>query len=969
MHKYQFLKADIEPWLKYSFVKKYGIPTKYVDATLNTNTENILTTVRGKIKNFKLRGNTYQKNTTGKNIVNALDTSSLTNFTKSGEIFTTSALTSSGYIGATTTFTNSYSISSNSTIYVSADLRLVSGSVQIINALSDKTLTRPNGSWVNRPTISSQFQRYCYKFDVTAGDSFTGLFLQIYNSSSAVLEVKNIMFSYSDNYDYEPYSRIIPPEYTTVDYIESSGTQYIDTTYIPKNTTKWEMTAQFTENVPQYNGRYDGTTNPVGQRLDIAIDIPSGADEPVFFLNGGLSNPTNYVADINKHTFVVDMINQIGKIDNNSYPLVTQDFNSQRRVYLFARQANTIEYKCKMKLYNCKFYENNVLKMNFIPCYRNSDNEVGLYDSVNGVFYTNQGTDSFTYGAIASIPNPDYPQDIQVVSGDAKVIVQNKNLCKSKTVSPGTNKYSSVLWIKANLKPSTTYTISFDGTNGNSLYTNENLFNHTSLNITSSRATITVTTKEVISESDTSQYAANNGWIIFKNNAAQSSANVFNNLMIEENSIATSYVEHQEQVYPINLGVENLLNLQDIAKSDAGLNLTVQNGVVNITGTYSSKVSFAIPSNAVLKAGTYTLGTNSNTDNYPIITLRNDSTVIAQTIYDDNGKKTFTLENDATVDNILLYFGGDRNYQVCMPMLEKGTKQNSFSPYGITPIELCKIGDYQDDIRKTTGKNLFDKDNASVGRLAQNGNIATISEYFTSEFIKVEPNTQYTKNSPTADAYHRFVFYSTNDVSGFISISNNNSVTTPSNCQYLRFCGEKSEIDTAQLEEGSQATYWEPYGKKWIKYGAIGKLVLDGSENYELLGGSTIIDNTYLIRLKTKLGLENYSSNYKTTHFIANNASTTTNIIGSYVFDKTIRFRVPSSIATTSEEFKDWIANNNVTIYYKLATPEITEITDSNLISQLDDIEYAMSYKDQTNITIETNINTTFDLSYKTIDS
>ena len=52
------------------------------------------------------------------------------------------------------------------------------------------------------------------------------------------------------------------------------------------------------------------------------------------------------------------------------------------------------------KLFYCKMYENDILIRDFIPCYRNSDNEVGLYDLVNNVFYTNQGTGTFTYGQV-----------------------------------------------------------------------------------------------------------------------------------------------------------------------------------------------------------------------------------------------------------------------------------------------------------------------------------------------------------------------------------------------------------------------------------------------------------------------------------------------------------------------------------------------------------------------------------------
>ena len=57
----------------------------------------------------------------------------------------------------------------------------------------------------------------------------------------------------------------------------------------------------------------------------------------------------------------------------------------------------------------------------------------------------------------------------------------------------------------------------------------------------------------------------------------------------------------------------------------------------------------------------------------------------------------------------------------------------------------------------------------------------------------------------------------------------------------------------------------------------------------------------------------------------------------------------------TADDLKTWLNTHNTEVYYVLATPTNTEITDSNLISQLDAIEYAMSYKDQTNISQENN--------------
>ena len=50
------------------------------------------------------------------------------------------------------------------------------------------------------------------------------------------------------------------------------------------------------------------------------------------------------------------------------------------------------------KIKYCKIWEEDNLIRNLVPCYRKSDNKLGLYDIVNGKFYTNQGTGEFTAG-------------------------------------------------------------------------------------------------------------------------------------------------------------------------------------------------------------------------------------------------------------------------------------------------------------------------------------------------------------------------------------------------------------------------------------------------------------------------------------------------------------------------------------------------------------------------------------------
>ena len=60
-----------------------------------------------------------------------------------------------------------------------------------------------------------------------------------------------------------------------------------------------------------------------------------------------------------------------------------------------------------------------------------------------------------------------------------------------------------------------------------------------------------------------------------------------------------------------------------------------------------------------------------------------------------------------------------------------------------------------------------------------------------------------------------------------------------------------------------------------------------------------------------------------------------------------------SSSYTSKTDFKNWLSTHNTIVYYVLATPTYTEITDSTLLSQLNAL--AKSYASQTNISQESN--------------
>lgn len=51
-----------------------------------------------------------------------------------------------------------------------------------------------------------------------------------------------------------------------------------------------------------------------------------------------------------------------------------------------------------IRIYHCYIKDGDTYIYNLYPVYRKSDNKPGMYDIVNGVFYTNQGTGEFTVG-------------------------------------------------------------------------------------------------------------------------------------------------------------------------------------------------------------------------------------------------------------------------------------------------------------------------------------------------------------------------------------------------------------------------------------------------------------------------------------------------------------------------------------------------------------------------------------------
>lgn len=114
-----------------------------------------------------------------------------------------------------------------------------------------------------------------------------------------------------------------------------------------------------------------------------------------YIQNGTKAYDTNrHIVDKNKNIVYLDGITLMS--------FSSSTFICPDNMYIFTMNLNgNVDYGGDpIILYSFQIYNNDSLVLDFIPCKRKSDNKPGLYDTVEGKFYTNQNTsgDDFVTG-------------------------------------------------------------------------------------------------------------------------------------------------------------------------------------------------------------------------------------------------------------------------------------------------------------------------------------------------------------------------------------------------------------------------------------------------------------------------------------------------------------------------------------------------------------------------------------------
>lgn len=227
---------------------------------------------------------------------------------------------------------------------------------------------------------------------------------------------------------------MVPTGYTEVEYLESSGTQYIDTGYVFKTkplvrTNVFIMTTSDLDIM--------GTASAVA-----GCFIVDYANESIYYRYGSSSSV--------KATSLVGAGEWIEAeygpqlIENGDIRMTvsTWDFSGNSQPFMLFRGRNYAQVRIK----ETEMYDDDVLVRHFVPCIRDADGVPGMFDTVENQFYVNQGTGAFetgehrlTVGRYVGIyvgseeeaPNDTSLYKWSLISNNGELLLQNKTVTAS----------------------------------------------------------------------------------------------------------------------------------------------------------------------------------------------------------------------------------------------------------------------------------------------------------------------------------------------------------------------------------------------------------------------------------------------------------------------------------------------------------------------------------------------------------
>ena len=181
----------------------------------------------------------------------------------------------------------------------------------------------------------------------------------------------------------------LPQGYQEVEYIKSSGTQYIDTGFVVNKSDNYvlEIDGLFPSQAQAYQGCNGYMQFFVGSKY-------------------GISNESS-ISVGNRDTVRIAYANQTATLTVNGSQAESKSWASYSgaNVKLGVLRMGDINNgwfngsAASGTIYGYKVWKNNILVSECVPCVRNSDSVAGMYDVIREQFITNVGSGVFAVGS------------------------------------------------------------------------------------------------------------------------------------------------------------------------------------------------------------------------------------------------------------------------------------------------------------------------------------------------------------------------------------------------------------------------------------------------------------------------------------------------------------------------------------------------------------------------------------------
>ncbi|MCQ2581221.1 MAG: hypothetical protein MJ164_03575, partial [Alphaproteobacteria bacterium] len=190
----------------------------------------------------------------------------------------------------------------------------------------------------------------------------------------------------------------LPAGYTELEYIESTGTQYIDTRIKGDLDTEITFVGSSNKNTGTFDYQAFGSYDPSFQSLAITANLYRQGNWR--FGNSVQTVNNSLVAN---QKFTIKRNKEGGWLDDSKVCTATTStqFETIGNLFIFnVKEDSTSSFTGKC--YSYKHLENGTLVRNFIPAKRDSDGEIGMYDIAwDGTQYgvVDLGTLNWSYGS------------------------------------------------------------------------------------------------------------------------------------------------------------------------------------------------------------------------------------------------------------------------------------------------------------------------------------------------------------------------------------------------------------------------------------------------------------------------------------------------------------------------------------------------------------------------------------------